>query len=215
MFRRGGYVVLAALLVSSLGWVGQAADTEEGFVPLFNGKDLSGFRVEPVQLAPLIRVEEGFIRVPGQPNGYFYTEKSYRNYLLRFDWRYKRPADLAPGKDWDFSGNSGCLVHIQLPHRVWPRCVEVQGLNRDHGHIFAIGGAKGKFTVDHAAQKKAIRPVGEWNTTEVLSRNGHLVSKVNGVLISEGDTDLREGPIGWQSEGAEIHFRNIKIKELP
>lgn len=188
---------------------------EEGFVKLFNGKDLSGFNFQPPELNEVIRVEDGVIIVPGKPNGYFYTEKSYRNYILRFDWRYKRPADLAPGQDEKFPGNSGLLVHIQPPHRVWPRCVEVQGMNRDHGNIFAIGGAKGKFKKYAEAQKKAIKPVGEWNTTEVTSKDGYLSSKVNGVLVSEGEGELKEGPIGWQSEGAEIHFRNIEIKVLP
>lgn len=188
---------------------------EEGFVKLFNGKDLSGFNFQPPKLNEVIRVEDGVIIVPGKPNGYFYTEKSYRNYILRFDWRYKRPADLAPGQDEKFPGNSGLLVHIQPPHRVWPRCVEVQGMNRDHGNIFAIGGAKGKFKKYAEAQKKAIKPVGEWNTTEVTSKDGYLSSKVNGVLVSEGEGELKEGPIGWQSEGAEIHFRNIEIKVLP
>lgn len=188
---------------------------EEGFVKLFNGKDLSGFNFQPPELNEVIRVEDGVIIVPGKPNGYFYTEKSYRNYVLRFDWRYKRPADLAPGQDEKFPGNSGLLVHIQPPHRVWPRCVEVQGMNRDHGNIFAIGGAKGKFKKYAEAQKKAIKPVGEWNTTEVTSKDGYLSSKVNGVLVSEGEGELKEGPIGWQSEGAEIHFRNIEIKVLP
>lgn len=208
-----GAVALATLLVLSLVPLARTAD--EGFIKLFNGKDMAGFHFEPPALKDVIRVEDGVIIVPGKPNGYFYTDKSYRNYVLRFDWRYKRPENLKPGEDDKFAGNSGCLVHIQPPHRVWPRCVEVQGMNRDHGNIFAISGAKGKFTKNAEAQKQAIKPVGEWNTTEITSKDGHLSSKVNGIPISEGEGELREGPIGWQSEGAEIHFRNIEIKPLP
>jgi hypothetical protein len=215
LIRRSLLAVVGLASILTLSLVSNAPTAEEGFVKLFNGKDMTGFGFEPPQLKEVIRVEDGVIIVPGKPNGYFYTEKSYRNYVLRFDWRYKRPADLKPGEDEKFPGNSGCLVHIQLPHRVWPRCVEVQGMNRDHGNIFAIGGAKGKFKKDAAAQKKAIKPVGEWNTTEITSKDGHLSSKVNGIPVSEGESELREGPIGWQSEGAEIHFRNIEIKVLP
>ncbi|MCS7017363.1 MAG: DUF1080 domain-containing protein [Gemmatales bacterium] len=213
--RRIGVLMVVALVLGLAFQVPGTQSAQAEFVKLFNGKDMTGFHFEPPALKDAIRVEDGVIIVPGKPNGYFYTEKSYRNYVLRFDWRYKRPANLEAGQDEKFPGNSGLLVHIQPPHRVWPRCVEVQGMNRDHGNIFAIGGAKGKFKKYADAQRKAIKPVGEWNTTEVTSKDGYLSSKVNGELVSEGEGELKEGPIGWQSEGAEIHFRNIEIKVLP
>jgi hypothetical protein len=209
-YRLLGALVAAAALTVTLA--AQTPADDKDFKPLFNGKTMDGFKFEPEGLEKVIRVEDGVIIVPGKPNGYFYTDKSYKNYVLRYDWRYARPKDLK--EDAKFGGNSGLLVHIQPPHKVWPRCVEVQGMNRDHGNIFAIGGAKGNFKKFADAQQKAIKPVGEWNTTEVTSENGRLSSKVNGVLVSEGTGELMEGPIGWQSEGAEIHFRNIRIKEL-
>jgi hypothetical protein len=87
-------------------------------------------------------------------------------------------------------------------------------MNADHGRIFAIGGAKGQYTPDKEAQQKAIKPVGEWNTTEVTCKDGEITSKINGIQVCTGKGELMEGPFGLQSEGAEIHFRNIKIKEL-
>src|SRR5262249_28588435 len=150
-------------------------------------------------------VKEAVIVVTGHPNGYFYTDKGYKNYVLRFDWRYKRPKGLTD--DSKFPGNSGCLVHIQPPHKVWPKCVEVQGMNRDHGMIFAIMGAKGKYKFDRVAKDKATKPVGEWNTTEVICRDGMITSKINGTQVATGTGELTEGPIGFQSEGAEIHFK--------
>jgi hypothetical protein len=201
-------LIAVALLVA----IGVVSAQDEGFKPLFNGKDLSSFRIVPASAEQAFKVQDGMIVVSGKPAGYFATDKGYKNYVLRFDWRYKRPDGLQD--EAKFNGNSGLLVHITGEHKVWPRSVEVQGMNREHGRIFAIGGAKGKYTTDTAAQKKAIKPVGEWNTTEVTSENGKLTSKVNGVVISEGMGELTEGPIGWQSEGAEIHFRNIQIKEL-
>jgi uncharacterized protein (TIGR03000 family) len=173
----------------------------EGFVSLFNGKDLSGWKFEPASAESAFSVKDGAIVVKGQPPGYFYTDKSYRNYVLRFDWKFIK------------DGNSGLLVHITGGHKVWPKSVEVQGLQSQHGHIFAIGGAKGKFDTDKEAQKTAIK-MGDWNTTEVVSRDGALTSKVNGIQISTGKSDLTEGPFGLQSEGTELHFKNIKIKAL-
>src|SRR5262245_15800365 len=203
--RLFGIVIVAVGLLAGI-----AGSAEGDFKPLFNGKDLGGFKVVPADL--MIRVEDKTIIVPGKPNGYFYTEKPYKNYVLKFDWKYVRPPGLAD--DSKFGGNSGCLVHITGEHKVWPKCVEVQGMNRDHGNIFAIGGAKGNFKKFAEAQKKAIKPVGDWNTTEVTSENGKLTAKVNGELVSEGTGELMEGPIGWQSEGAEIHFRKIEIREM-
>ena len=151
--------------------------------------------------------------VSGNPAGYFYTDKSYKNFILRFDWRYKRPANLEDDKK--FGGNSGLLVHITGKHNVWPNCVEVQGMNRTHGSFISIGKTgltSGKF--DQATLDKVRNKVGEWNTTEVTVKDGALTAKVNGTQVSSCKYTLPEGPFGFQSEGAELHFKNIKIKTL-
>jgi hypothetical protein len=199
---RRGLPLLALAVVFAL--LGEAAAQDEGFTQLFNGKDMTGwkFEVGKGDAAKVFTVADGKIVVSGSPNGYFYTDKSYKNYVLRFDWQYPKK-----------SGNSGLLVHIQPPHKVWPKCVEVQGQHNDHGRIFAIGGAKGKFDVDKEAQKKAIKGVGEWNTTEVTCDNGKITSKVNGTQVGTGSGELMEGAFGFQSEGVELWFKNIRIKE--
>jgi hypothetical protein len=217
----------AVLALAGTHHVGAGQKEGAGFTNLFDGKDMSNFKYvlsinkknvegdDPLATPTKTwRVEDGVIICSGKPNGYFFTRKSYKNYVVRFDWQYKRPASLTD--DEKFTGNSGLLIHITGEHKVWPKCVEVQGMNREHGKAFAIGGAKGKFSFDAAALKKARHPVGEWNTTEVTINNGTITSKVNGAEISTGKTsDLTEGPFGLQSEGAEIHFKNIKVKVLP
>jgi hypothetical protein len=208
-----------AILVAGLAMLGstlQAGGKDDGFVDLFNGKDLTGWKTilasGKEDKGKTFQVIKGVIVVTGQPNGYFYTEKSYKNYVIRYDWKYVRPATLKD--DSKFKGNSGLLVHITGPHKVWPKCVEVQGMNLEHGKIFAIVGAKGDYKFDAAALEKARNKVGEWNTTEVLCKDGMITSKVNGTEVATGKGELKEGPIGLQSEGAEIHFKNIKIKVM-
>jgi hypothetical protein len=186
---------------------------EEGFVPLFNGKDLTGWKFIPEKATDTFTVKDGAVIVSGKPNGYFYTDKSYKNYDLRFDWRYKRPDGLKD--DSKFNGNSGLLMHIQLPHKVWPLCLEVQGMNLTHGSFIPVGG-KAVGLTDYKFDKKTLdmvrHKVGEWNTTEVTVKDGAVSCKVNGTPISSGKITLEGGPFGFQSEGAELHFKNIKIK---
>jgi hypothetical protein len=201
-----GLVLAAGMVMLASGAAADTPKDEAGFKQLFNGKDLTGWKLivgGKADPEKTFSVVDGVIDVTGNPNGYFYTDKSYKNYILRFEWRYPKTA-----------GNSGCLIHIQPPQRVWPKCVEAQGLYNDHGHLFAIGGAKGKYTVDKDAQKKALKPHKEWQTTEVISKNGELTTKVNGTEVSTGKGELTEGQIGFQSEGVQIQFRNIRIKVM-
>ena len=191
-----------ALVLALLTSRGGAADEE--FVKIFNGKDLAGLKIMPATATGTFKAEDGVLKVSGKPNGYFYTEKSYKNFIVRFEWRYPKQA-----------GNSGLLVYIQPPHKVFPKCTEVQGAYGSHGSIFGIGGGKGKFKDDRAARRKALKNHREWNLTEVTSVNGKLTARVNGIQVCEGQAEgLTEGPLGWQSEGAPIEFRNIVIKEL-
>jgi hypothetical protein len=182
------------------------------FTPLFNGKDLTGFKtfIDPkagaADPAKTWMVEDGVIRCSGKPSGYFYTDKSYSNYVLRYDWRY--PEGSPP------SSNSGCLVHIHPPHSLWPQSVEPQGRYSDHGKLFFIKVKALEQKFDAEAHRQAVKPMGEWNTTEITcDADGTVSVKLNGVPVSSGMTELTEGPIGWQSEGAEIHFRNIELKK--
>ena len=202
------------LAIVSVMFVASAcfADDKDDWIPLFNGRDLTGLKVQfkdadkDADPAKTFSVKDDVLVVSGKPTCYIYTDKSYSNYVIRYDWRF--PEGSSP------ESNSGCLVHIQLPHKVMPKCIEPQGRYKDHGKLFFIG-MKGKATFDEAAHKKALKPMGEWSTTEVTCKaDGSISVKLNGVPISNTKTELTSGPIGFQSEGFEVHFRNIKIKQL-
>jgi Domain of Unknown Function (DUF1080) len=202
-------VSCAFLLVSA------RAGDEAKFKPLFNGKDLTGWKAFFKDNRPnpgtTFVVKDGEIQVSGDPFGYIYTAKSYKDYVIRYSWMY--PKDQ-PEKT---TMNSGLLVHIQEPHTVWPKCIEPQGRYKDHGKIFFPGWAKDdkgakESTFDEAAQKKALKASHEWNTTEATVRaDGTISVKLNGIAVSTAKTDLKSGPIGFQSEGARIHFKDILI----
>lgn len=207
---------LAALLVA-MTVLGRATAQDDGFTPLFNGKDMTGWKFffDPKAKDPDPKatwtVKDGAIICSGKPSGYFYTDKSYTNYVLKYEWRY--PEGSKP------TSNSGCLVHMQEPHALWPKSVEPQGRYQDHGKLFMIKLDPKKEvssnTFDEKALKSVLKPMGEWSSTEVTCKeDGSIAVKVNGVAVSAGKTVLKSGPIGYQSEGSEIHFRNIRIKEM-
>src|SRR5580704_6634973 len=59
------------------------------------------------------------------------------------------------------------------------------------------------------------KPHGEWNVVELVNRDGHVWQYVNGKLANEGtDAFPASGKILFQSEGAEVYFRNIKVYPL-
>jgi hypothetical protein len=195
----------------SLPATAEEKKADDGFKPLFNGKDMTGWKTFGVK-DDTFKVVDGVIHCNGKPNGYFYTEKPYKNYTIRYDWRY--PAEQ-PEKT---TLNSGLLVHIQEPHKVWPYCIEAQGAYANHGTIYFVSwpkdAKKGTAKHDADARKKALKPKEEWHTTEMTCKaDGSFVVKINGIEVSTGQSDLKEGMIGFQSEGAAIEFKNIKIKE--
>jgi hypothetical protein len=201
---------LAALLAAVLAVPALAAD--DG-TPLFNGRDLTGWKVvfrdkeKDTDPAKVFSVKDGALIVSGKPTCYIHTEKSFKDYVLTFEWRF--PEGSSP------DSNSGLLVHIQPPPRVMPKSVEPQGRYKDHGKLFFLGvKSDGTETFDLEAHKKALKPMGQWSTTEVTcAADGTVSVKLNGVPISRGRTALKSGPIGFQCEGSEVHFRNVRIQE--
>src|SRR5262245_9835350 len=175
------FFLSSALLVTAAPAV--ADEKEVGYKPLWGGKDMSDFELVGTP-ASTWSVENGVIKCTGKPNGYFATKKAYKNYSLKFDFRY-------PEKP----GNSGYLIHITGPHKVWPKCVEVQGLYGDVCSIFPIGGTKGERPkVDTAARDKARKPHDQWNSVEIVTKDGAITSYLNGAKIAESTPyDIKEG----------------------
>ena len=69
-------------------------------------------------------------------------------------------------------------------------------------------------TFDAEASKRARKPVGQFNKVEIDVNAGGMTIKLNGTVVSTvAGCELTEGPIGLQSEGAETHWRNIRIRQ--
>ena len=113
--------------------------------------------------------------------------------------------------------NSGALIHLQPPfNKIFPPSLEPQGRYKDHGKIFPMAGVKAENNkFDQEALDKALKPLGQWNSTEITCKaDGSVSVKVNGTPVSSCTSKLKEGPVGFQSEGHEIHLKNIHLKPL-
>lgn len=192
----------------------------DGATALFNGKDFEGWKFhlgkEGADNSGSFLIADGIISTPGDPRGYMYTEKSYTSYIIKYDWKFDRPADLHT--DSLFKGNSGCLIHVGEANAlgVWPVSIEVQGKHNQAGLILPIPrSVKCDFTYDRDAYREAINPVGEWSTMTVEVDGADMIIRVNGAEVSMvKESELTSGPIALQSEGAPISWKNIKILVL-
>lgn len=216
-------LLLAAVTAS----VSVAADPA-GFTPLFNGKDLSGWKpyLRPSKDNPnpdpknTWSIVGGTIVCTGKPNGYIATEKEYGNFELRVKWRF--PAGSK-------GGNSGVLLYVQPEDKVWPTSIEAQLFAGSAGDFWLIYPPEVRLDVDKARQdpKQARhyfrlmkgepieKPFGEWNQYEITCKDGTITLVVNGKKVNEGTNgNLKKGRIALQSEGAEVHFKDIEIKEM-
>jgi len=201
-------ILCAALLLVAGG--ASAAD-------MFNGRDFSGWelRTDPAaSVASVFSVQPGgVITSAGKPLGFLATTASYRNYKLHVEWRW-------PGK----TGNGGVLLHISEGpmDRVWPLSQQVQTKFGNAGDLLPMANAS--FTEALTGDKPPVkahiaadseRPAGEWNSADIVSRDGSIEVTVNGVLQNRvTGAKPSEGHIGFQLEGTPYELRNIQLTPL-
>jgi hypothetical protein len=201
-----------------------AGEKNDGWIKLFNGKDLSGWSVfldpkkKDADPAKVFAVHNGIIVCEGTPFGYLITDKEYENYILKVQWRW---GEKVHGK----IRNSGVFVHVVGPNKIWPKAVEAQ-LMADHaGDFWLVDNFKLK--VDPSRQDPKVdrhflrtkdhveKEIGQWNQYEITCKGDTIRLVINGQLVNEGtDAELTRGKILLQSEGAQIDFKDVLLKPL-
>ncbi|MCI0682870.1 MAG: DUF1080 domain-containing protein [Gemmataceae bacterium] len=217
--------LLFALMVAALGLGAAPRAGDDGWIKLFNGKDFTGWKkfLDPKKKDAdpdkIWTIKEGVIYCEGSVNGYLITEKEYRNYVLKLQWRWGDRVHVKYGR------NSGVFVHVAGPDKIWPKSVEAQ-LMADHaGDFWLVGDFK--LTVDPKRQDpkvarhyyrmkdKVENKLGEWNQYEITCQGDSVKLVINGQLVNRGENaELTKGKILLQSEGAEIHFKDVILKRL-
>ena len=114
--------ILLCLVCTLPHLAAQSVITPTNHIELFNGRDFTGWTFcmkSNADPALTWSVTNGVIHCTGRPNGYLRTTQSYSNYIVTVEWRFVK---VAPKAD-----NTGVLVHMQLPDKVWPMCIQNQG----------------------------------------------------------------------------------------
>lgn len=227
------HILSAVLLTAMIGsTVTKAQSGSKGFTKLFDGKTTNGWHTYGQTTAgDKWKAEDGVLHFNpkgGTQGGDLVTDKEYTNFHLKLDWK------VAP------KANSGIIFYVHEDkakyHSTYSTGLEMQVLDND-GH------PDGKITKHRAgdlydlikSNSEPVKPVGEWNTAEIISKNGKLELKLNGVKVVsttlwddqfkalvagskfakwEGFAAFKTGKIALQDHGDEVWFRNILIKEL-
>jgi len=204
---------------------------EVGFEKITSGQKING---EPVQWIQVNTEDSTWVMkgkeliCNGLPIGVIRSEKKYENFILHIEWKHM-----------EAGGNSGTFVwskaepgENRLPDGVEVQMLELDWVNQNmrngekppiayvHGELFGVGGVKIIPDNPRGERSKSVENrclgKGEWNVYEVVCVDGTIKLSVNGKFVNGiSQSSQKSGYICLESEGAEIHFRNINIIELP
>jgi len=157
------------------------------------------------------------------------SDRQYENFILHIEWMHTEPG-----------GNSGVFIwsdarpgeRNRLPNGVEVQMLELDWVNLNkirgetppvayvHGELFGVGGVETVPDNPRGPRSKSIenrcKGRGEWNTYDVVAVDGVVKLAVNGKFVNGiSRSSQKKGYLCLESEGAEIHFRNIRIMELP
>jgi len=211
--RRGAVSCLLGFFLIA----GSLSAAESSFVPLFDGKTLSGWTLIEKK-GPGYAEEGGNLICPKDGGGNFFTVKEFADFVFRFEFRTE------PG------GNNGVGIRSPLTGDAAYQGMEIQILDtaydkplkptQYHGSIYDVVPAKRGF----------LKKAGEWNKEEITANGRHIQVKLNGTVIVDANLDdvkdpevlkkhpglaRTKGHIGFLGHGSLVEFRNIEIKELP
>ncbi|MBL7076816.1 MAG: DUF1080 domain-containing protein [Kiritimatiellae bacterium] len=178
-----------------------AADAE-GFVPLFNRKDLTGWQGNTAGTP----VKEGVITAR---QGNVFTKKEYANFIMKLEFKLTPGANNGLAIRWPGKGIPAHTGYeLQVLDNTAAKYAKLKTWQY-HGSIYSISPAKRGF----------LKPVGEWNQQTVIAKGDRITVILNGETIVDAvDVSAAKRPesgfIGFCGHGDEVHYRNLRIKEL-
>ena len=217
------HILLAASLMLPLVGADKPAADAEGFVPLFNGKDLTGWAYGTAgrgKAGAGYQVQDGVLFCTAKDGGNLYTEKEYADFVLRFDFKLEPNSNNGVGIRAPSQGDAAYVgMEIQVLDDNGPQYKDKLQPWQYHGSIYNVV----------PARRGHLRPTGEWNTQEITAKGRQITVKLNGETIVDANLDEvkdpetlkkhpglknEKGHIGFLGHGTRVEFRNIRIKEL-
>ncbi|SHN16976.1 protein of unknown function [Cyclobacterium lianum] len=221
---------LACLLL--LQTIISAAEAWAQRLPIFNGKDLSGWHADVPEkdknpdIGPSFIVRDGMLVSLGRPLGHLITDDVYENYRITAEYRF-------PGE----TGNCGILVHASTPRALYdmfPKSIEVQMMHENAGDFWCIvediavenmvarRGKKEDWGVTEGKNRRILNltdgsenPAGEWNEMVIECFGDRVKVWVNGDLVNEGfNATASRGQVAIQAEGAEVEFKKLELEPI-
>ena len=219
------FVALVTVLGLLGAWPARAADERppEGFVSLFNGKDLSGWKV-PAGDGGHWKVIDGVIDYDAMSEARdknLYTERQFTDFVVRVDWRIKETPYVNPNVPYilpdgtharDIYGkeirmalpdsDSGIILRGDVKNQVniwcWPiGSGEMYGWRMDPKQPPEVKAAVTPRT-------QADKPVGQWNTYEITVKGETVTVKLNDKVVIDNAKlpgISKRGPLGLQHHG--------------
>ncbi len=184
-----------------------AAFAQDGFKPLFNGKDLDGWDGDPrmwsVRDGMIVGHTEG---VTMTDNSFLISKQPYRNFILRAEMKLR-------------NHNSGIQFRSEALANWVVRGYQADAAEDNYwGNIYE---EKGRGTLVDGWKGKAEKVVKlkDWNDYQILCDGDHIQLTLNGMVTADlHDTARLEGIIAFQLHRGppmEVYFRNVRIKILP
>lgn len=215
-----------------------ANEQADGWILLFNGKDLSGWsNYNKSTIGKNWVIDEAAIHLNAEnkedgdwqaaDGGDIVFEEEFENYELRLDWKIGE------------CGNSGIIFNVKESPEIdypWQTGPEMQILdNTCHPDAKIVTHKAGDLYDLIECSEVTVKPVGEWNSIRLIVNNGHLEQWQNGVKVVETEMwtpewkemianskfkdmplfgTIKKGKIALQDHGDPVWFRNIKVKPL-
>ncbi len=221
----------AACLVACTAFAPVTMAAEKGFTPLFNGKDLTGWfynqRANKTPGKPPAeqksgkgyQVENGVVFCTKTDGGHLYTEKEFRDFILRFEFKLEAESNNGIGIRAPKGGHaSRDGMEIQVLDDNAEKHAKLRPA-QFHGSIYDVV----------AAKRGHLKPIGQWNSQEIIAQGPRIKITLNGAVIVDANLDdikdeavlkkhsgLRspKGSIVLCGHGTRVEFRNMRIKEL-
>lgn len=211
-------VAFALSLVPTLAALADDQATKDEFVSLFDGKSLDGWQGSKDGY----EIVDGAIVCKPKGGGNLYTEKEYSDFHLKFEFKLTPGANNGIGLRTPLQGDPAFVgMEIQVLDDSSDKYKDKLAEYQYHGSVYGVVPAK----------RGHLKPVGEWNSEEIILKGKQIKVILNGETIVDADLekastpktiDNREHPglkrdsgfIGFCGHGAEVWFRNVQIKEL-